>query len=427
MNKTFLLALFKDARRRSEVKEQGASTARIPPGLLFTCALIAAAVLTAHYLLKPSDPGWRRHTIFQGPCCTDGTRFADFDQDGVADIVTSLEESGGATLLFRAGDAWLPVTVGADTIKRPEDTLAVDINGDGYPDLLASQENRSQKHTLCLNPGNPADARIADRWECKTVPASEGQRSWVLAEPIRVPGASAAFVTAGKTDKNHGSGTIALLSGDGPDIDRWLFQTLEEQAEWIMTMMVGDITGNGRDDVAFIDRKGWARGLNWLEQPAELGEPWLLHRVSGAVDGAMDGARYGDLFLSLEHSTGWEIVAYRLPEGNVTFRLPLPAGWCEPRSMVIANFDRDPDDEVAVLCTTTRFQMARIYMLDIEGGAKPRVIAPTPGYWWSQTKYDVGHAVDMDGDGDLDLLTDEEVFDGNGLGVVWYENPEVGQ
>lgn len=386
-------------------------------------ALIAAGTLSAAAIFFPAEPGWRRHTVFKGPCCTDGTRLADFDQDGSTDIVTSLEEAGDAILVFRFPSAWLPVAISAGAIRRPEDTLPIDVNGDGFPDLLASQENRSHRHTLCLNPGNAADARRPDRWRCSTVPASEGRRSWILAEPINVPGSQFAIVTAGKTSEDGKSGSIALFTGAGPDPAGWRLQTLDAKAEWVMSMMVADINGDGREDVAFVDRKGWARGLSWLEQPAEPGAPWARHRASRGVDNAMDGHQHAGLFFSLEHAGRWEIVGYRLPAGRAELRLPLPAAWCEPRSFAVANFDNDPADEVAVLCTTTRFQMRRIVMLELDGHGAPKTIASTPGYWWSQTKYDVGHAVDMDGDGDMDLLTDEEVYGGDGLGVIWYENP----
>ena len=36
------------------------------------------------------------------------------------------------------------------------------------------------------------------------------------------------------------------------------------------------------------------------------------------------------------------------------------------------------------------------------------------------TKYDLVELIDLDGDGDLDVLTCEEV---ENLGVFWYENP----
>jgi hypothetical protein len=40
-------------------------------------------------------------------------------------------------------------------------------------------------------------------------------------------------------------------------------------------------------------------------------------------------------------------------------------------------------------------------------------------------KYDLVHLLDLDGDGDLDVLTNEEKQDEHGLGVFWYENPLV--
>jgi len=38
-------------------------------------------------------------------------------------------------------------------------------------------------------------------------------------------------------------------------------------------------------------------------------------------------------------------------------------------------------------------------------------------------KFDRLELLDMDGDGDLDVLTCEERAHGTGLGVFWYENP----
>jgi hypothetical protein len=38
-------------------------------------------------------------------------------------------------------------------------------------------------------------------------------------------------------------------------------------------------------------------------------------------------------------------------------------------------------------------------------------------------KFDLVTLIDLDGDGDLDVLTNDENEEGDGLGVVWYENP----
>jgi hypothetical protein len=53
--------------------------------------------------------------------------------------------------------------------------------------------------------------------------------------------------------------------------------------------------------------------------------------------------------------------------------------------------------------------------------------APTDREWVARdisgapgTKFDLVRLVDLDGDGDLDVLTCEEI---ENLGVIWYENP----
>jgi hypothetical protein len=43
------------------------------------------------------------------------------------------------------------------------------------------------------------------------------------------------------------------------------------------------------------------------------------------------------------------------------------------------------------------------------------------------SKFDRLELIDLDGDGDLDVLTTEENFgdDSRGIGVIWYENPHI--
>ena len=144
-----------------------------------TSVIVGALVLaTFVYMLTPDGRGWIPHVLFSGVCCTDGTRVADMDGDGRPDIVTSIEESGEAVILFSQIDGgWTSATIGAGMIKRPEDTLPVDIERDGDLDLLISQENRSQKHTICFNPGNGDLARNAERWVCEIVPATKDKKS----------------------------------------------------------------------------------------------------------------------------------------------------------------------------------------------------------------------------------------------------------
>ena len=181
-----------------------------------TSVIVGALVLaTFVYMLTPDGRGWIPHVLFSGVCCTDGTRVADLDGDGRPDIVTSIEESGEAVILFSENDGrWTPITIGAGKMRKPEDTLPFDVDGDGDLDLLVSQENHSLKHSVCFSPGLGNKARVAKNWVCEVVPATKDKKSWMWAEPIKLADGQQAFVIGGKDNDETGPGSIALLLPD---------------------------------------------------------------------------------------------------------------------------------------------------------------------------------------------------------------------
>lgn len=394
-----------------------------------TLVIIAALMLAAGFhMLTPHDPGWTPHVLFSGVCCTDGTRFADMDGDGRPDIVTSIEESGEAVILFSQSEGrWTSAIIGKGIIKRPEDTLPFDIDNDGDLDLLVSQENRSQKHTVCFNPGAGDSARKPEDWVCEDVPATKGKKSWLIAEPIRLSGGQMGFVIGGKENDERGPGSVALLIPGQKmrDLAGWTYLPLADAPQRVMTISVKDFNGDGIEDIAFVDGKGDGAGLSVLEQPLEATAPWTNRRLSQGVSQASFGLLRGDLIYSLEKAEGWSIVGYEPHGGVARTRRPLPSDYCDPRSFVIADFNSDKAEEFAVVCREVRYTNVRAYLISAapDGGTNVTIVAPTPGNWFSRTKYDAVYAVDMDGDGDLDLLTDEETYGGVGQGVIWYENP----
>lgn len=64
--------------------------------------------------------------------------------------------------------------------------------------------------------------------------------------------------------------------------------------------------------------------------------------------------------------------------------------------------------------------LARVYLHPGYGKSKSSWPAVTVG---NAPDAEDGVFIDLDNDGDLDVVTTEEQYQGKGLGVVWYENP----
>ena len=88
---------------------------------------------------------WRRHVIDDSYRGADGVRLADFNDDGLPDIVTGWEESGVVRLYLHPGydevtGVWPAVTVGK--ASSPEDALPIDLDGDQRLEILSCHEGK---------------------------------------------------------------------------------------------------------------------------------------------------------------------------------------------------------------------------------------------------------------------------------------------
>ena len=96
------------------------------------------------------------------------------------------------------------------------------------------------------------------------------------------------------------------------------------------------------------------------------------------------------------------------------------------KAVRIGDFNQDGNLDIALSTNTLKRNSAEgIIWLSYKN-------APTDAVWDSHAlsgtkgyKFDRMELLDIDGDGDVDILTCEENFgkDSEGLGVIWYENP----
>jgi hypothetical protein len=172
--------------------------------------------------------------------------------------------------------------------------------------------------------------------------------------------------------------------------------------------------------------------VRWLANPgrerSRLTSLWLNH-VLGAADARpvfIDAITESD-------ATAAAIVVPAAPRRLSLFERILagPESWHEsrlsyprragaPKAAAVGDIDLDGQLDVVLTCTNLHAGQEGVLWLSgatVPDGdtAEPNGISGREG-----RKFDRVELVDLDGDGDLDVLTTEEVAH---LGVIWYENP----
>ncbi|MEM9587123.1 MAG: VCBS repeat-containing protein [Planctomycetota bacterium] len=366
---------------------------------------------------------WTRHEIDKGFDGADGVRLADFNGDGLADVVTGWEESGLVRLVLHPGPEhvrrrWPAVTVAE--AKSPEDAMPCDMDGDGRMDIVSCHEGRQRQVLVHWNDSDNSSSDEllrAANWSSDRFTQLDGVQ-WMYAVPLgKIDGRTAIAVGAKGDDASL---TLLVAPQSNPrDLSRWQSIRLRNVG-WIMSMQSLDMDHDGDQDLVFSDRKGPDRCAGWLEQPDAPESQWPEHRIAGEGQEVM--------FLSATPSR-WviatrdgEVLRCQLrtdPTGQarrfwLTERLPLP------RQMVMGKSASELPDGTLIVTANTLYERQ---------GERPGIWQRTVNGRWApldpttKVKFDRVELIDLDGDGDLDVMTCEEAQD---LGVVWYENPRAG-
>ncbi|MEX2216020.1 MAG: VCBS repeat-containing protein [Phycisphaeraceae bacterium] len=394
--------------------------------VLFALGVAALPVLSA-------DAPWKRHAIDNSSRGADGVRLADANGDGLLDITTGWEEGGVIRVYLNPGPAkakekWPRVTVGE--VKSPEDAVFVDLDGDGAMDVISSCEGNTKMMYVHWAPKEKAKYLDAKAWTTEPIPATQGQM-WMYCLPMQVDGKGGIDLIVSSKGGNACVGW--LEAPENPrDLKAWKLHRIRD-AGWIMSLIATDMDGDGEDDILFSDRKGKASGVYWLKlkdrAKATQASAWKEHTIGAVGKEVMFIARDG--FLSKDKL---EVVAVTKP--NVAHCFQAAGGadghWqetkieCETKrfgnvkAVRAADLTGSGQAQLIMTCEGAEREKSGVYLV-----IPPRPFADEPYRFIDiagpeGVKYDRIELIDLDGDGDLDILTCEER---DNLGVIWYENP----
>lgn len=381
---------------------------------------------------QPTKP-WNRHTIDNTSRGADGVRLADANGDGLLDITTAWEEGGVVRVYLNPGpkkakSKWPAVTVGK--VKSGEDAVFVDLDNNGAMDVVSSCEGKTRTMYVHWAPKNKTKYLDAAAWKTEAIPATQGKQLWMFCLPMDVDGKHGIDLVVGS---KGGGATVGWLESPHPpksprDLKAWKFHEFGK-AGWIMSLIKVDYDGDHDDDIVFSDRKGALRGVYWIENRNRERNDFPIHQIGAANYEVMfidvfrpsDGKagrepRGGPITVAAKPRTLLHLPGKRtLPKDEIKWEMPAFTGTMKAARMT--DIDGDDRIDVVVTCEHATAPKSGLYWIEIKDKTKYEFhdIAGPKG-----VKFDRIELIDLDNDGDLDILTCEER---DNLGVIWYENP----
>lgn len=396
--------------------------------------------LACTFSVQSQTAFWKRNVIDSAFSGADGVRLADVNGDRLPDIATGWEEGGFTKVYLHPGldlvrQKW-PSVIAGKTLDV-EDAVLADLDLDGNVDVISSTEGDTKKVFVHWAPSQAKDYLDSSKWESQVLPASEIDIQWMFAYPVQLDGLNGPDLVLGSKGKEAKIGWFQAPINPR-NLDQWTWHPISP-ATWIMSIFMKDMDGDGDLDILTSDRKpGPSNGVRWLENPGNAKkqqEEWPSHfigceglEVKFIDTGDLDGDGLEDVVAT--ESTNQQIVWMKrldtqgLNWERYTIDIPKLTGRGKAVKIGDINGDGKPD-----LAHTTEAspegRKSGVFWLSYRDN-------PSESQWdWHNIsgpegyKYDRIELVDLDEDGDLDLLTCEENYgsDSKGLGVIWYENP----
>jgi len=389
--------------------------------------LMIAATLQGNLLAQ-----WERHTIDDSSRGADGVRLADINRDGWIDCVTGWEQGNKVRICVHPGtqhvrQPWPAVTVG--TPPDVEDAVFVDLDHDGNLDVVSCSEGKTKSLSFHWAPRDGKQLLEASSWKTTALPAAQGRMMWMYALPTQLDHQYGIDIVAGGKGPNAAIGWFEAPR-NARDLPAWTWHPLRAVG-WLMTLETRDFDADGDLDILFSDRKLDRSGIYWLENPgpSNLMEAWPEHPVGALQAEAMflrlcdlDQDGLEDIVAAIRpKSLLWIQRRDRTGKTWQSHTIPLPEEAGTAKAVGVGDINGDQVNDIVFSCENARAPQQGVMWLSANGPL-------TSGNWTSHSisgrtgvKFDLIELIDLDHDGDLDVLTTEEITN---LGVVWYENPQ---
>jgi len=374
-------------------------------------------------------PTWKRHVIDAASKGADGVKLGDLNGDGRLDIVTGWEEGGEVRVYLHPGASqtrqpWPHVTVGK--VASPEDAIFADLDGDGRLEVISCTEGKTRTVFGHRFHGDAQDLLKPGRWSTVAFAATSNSQQWMQVVAMDLDGQPGGDLMLASKGENASVGWLQAPS-QSDELTAWTFHRLRK-AGWIMSLTPHDLDGDGDLDVVFSDRKGTHTGVFWLENPGANANrehlPWREHAIGGLGrevmfadiadvnrDGLVDVAvamKPKDILVCLRQSDGgWRELVLTLDGTNIG----------NAKAVKIADVNRDGWADLLFTCEGATGEREGVGWLERQSQG-PWLQRPLGGP--AGVKFDLMQVLDLDDDGNLDVITCEE---SDGLGVIWYENP----